>query len=80
MTADGEALDEASVWLRIEHPASGFARNVTGSTDANGHFIALEETSLMAWDSQMAQNVGELTFAYGVLGVNDVCCASRGAV
>ena len=71
VTADGEALDEASVWLRIEHPASGFARNVTGSTDTNGHFIALEETSLMAWDSQMAQNVGELTFAYGVLGVND---------
>ena len=71
VTADGEALDEAPVWLRIEHPASGFARNVTGSTDANGHFIGLEETSLMAWETQMAQNVGELTFAYGVLGVND---------
>ena len=64
-------MDEAPVWLRIEHPASGFARNVTGSTDANGHFIGLEETSLMAWETQMAQNVGELTFAYGALGVDD---------
>ncbi|GIR77193.1 MAG: hypothetical protein CM15mP79_1300 [Methanobacteriota archaeon] len=32
----------------------------------------------MAWDTQMAQNVGELTFAYGVVGVNDDRCASRG--
>ena len=71
VTADGEALDEASVWLRLEHPASGFARNITGTTDANGRFIGIEETSLMAWDSQMAQKVGELTFTYGVLGVND---------
>ena len=71
VTANGEALSGASAWLRIDHPASGFSRNITGTTDASGHFIGLEETSLMAWDTQMPQNVGELTFVYGVVGMSN---------
>ncbi len=71
VTTDGEALDGAAAWFSIEHAASGFARNITGITDANGHFLALEVSSLMTWETQMAQNVGELTFSFGAVGVDD---------
>ena len=71
VTVGGEALEGAAAWFSLEHPGSGFVRNITGTTDANGHFVGLDEASLMSWNLQMAQNVGELTFTYGVVGVDD---------
>ena len=70
-TVGGEPLSGASAWFNIEHAGSGFSRNITGTTDSAGQFVGLEAASLMAWEATMAQNVGELSFSYGVLGVDD---------
>lgn len=67
----GSPLSDAMAWFHLEHAESGFSRNITGVTDASGEHVGLEVTSLMAWETAMAQNVGELTLTYGVMGVDD---------
>jgi hypothetical protein len=67
----GSPLSAATAWFHLEHAGSGFSRNITGVTDASGQHVGLEVTSLMAWETSMAQNVGELTLTYGVIGVAD---------
>lgn len=71
VSIDGSPLTAATAWFHLEHAESGFSRNITGVTDASGQHVALDVTSLMAWESSMAQNVGELTLTYGVIGVDD---------